>query len=128
MRWGTTTSRRARRSTPSKRTRIGPNKNSNTLMNESTQTDALRSDIDVTRRRMDDTMDQIGDRLQPRHLLDEILGMFRGDGGQDGPNRAQELGKKLSRSAGSVANTVVESIKENPMPALVIGAGIAWMI
>ena len=50
-------------------------------MNESlkNEPEAIRSDIDVTRRRMDDTMDALGERLQPRHLLDEVLGYFRGN-------------------------------------------------
>src|SRR5215204_4996501 len=49
------------------------------LMNDSpkNETETIRSDIDTTRRRMDDTMDALGDRLQPRHLLDEFLGFLR---------------------------------------------------
>src|SRR3954468_1123855 len=94
---------RASPSTRCRKTRTGPNTNSNTLMNESTDTDAIRSDIDTTRRRMDDTMDAIGDRLQGRHLLDEILGLFRG--GENGDRRSQ-VGEKISRSASTAANKV----------------------
>jgi ElaB/YqjD/DUF883 family membrane-anchored ribosome-binding protein len=93
----------------------------------SNEADALRSDIDVTRQRMDDTMDQLGDRLQPRHLVDEVLGYFRGDAG-NGDSRLHEMRDKLSRSASSAVHGVVDTVKQNPLPALVIGAGIAWMI
>src|SRR4051812_5731110 len=98
-------------------------------MNDSheNETEAIRSDIDVTRRRMDDTMDALGDRLQPRHLLDEVLGFFRGNG-SDGDNKLTQMREKLTQSAGTAMNAVVDTVKSNPMPALLIGAGVAWMI
>ncbi|MCR6655354.1 MAG: DUF3618 domain-containing protein [Opitutus sp.] len=39
-------------------------------------TETLRSDIDTTRERMDETIDRLGDRLQGRHLVDEVIGFF----------------------------------------------------
>lgn len=88
---------------------------------------AIRSDIDETRRRMDDTMDALGDRLQPRHLLDEFLGFLRGSAG-DGETRLTHMRDKLSRSAETAMHSVADTVKKNPMPALLIGAGVAWMI
>jgi ElaB/YqjD/DUF883 family membrane-anchored ribosome-binding protein len=98
-------------------------------MNESqhNEPEALRSDIDVTRRRMDDTMDALGDRLQPRHLLDELLGFLRG-GGNDGESRLTQIREKVTTSCDTAMHSVVDSVKQNPMPALVIGAGVAWMV
>lgn len=88
-------------------------------------TEAIRSEIDTTRRRMDDTMEALGDRLKGRHLFDELLGLFR----PDNPNsKAMEIRDKVSRSASTAARSVVDTVKANPVPALLIGAGIAWMI
>ncbi|MEO6569047.1 MAG: DUF3618 domain-containing protein [Opitutaceae bacterium] len=89
------------------------------------ETEAIRSEIDTTRRRMDDTMDALGDRLKGRHLFDELLGFFRSD---NGSSKAAEIREKVSRSASTVAHSVADTVKANPMPALLIGAGIAWMI
>jgi ElaB/YqjD/DUF883 family membrane-anchored ribosome-binding protein len=94
---------------------------------EKNETEAIRSDIDVTRRRMDDTMDALGDRLQPRHLLDEILGFLRGGSG-DGDSRLKAVRDKVTSSADTAIHAVTDTIKQNPMPALLIGAGVAWMI
>jgi ElaB/YqjD/DUF883 family membrane-anchored ribosome-binding protein len=91
------------------------------------QADALRSDIDVTRQRMDDTIDSLGERLQPRHLLDEVAGWFRGETAE-GDSRLNQLRDKVSRGANQAAQSVVETVKANPVPALLIGAGVAWMI
>jgi len=97
-------------------------------MNPSDKTDpeAIRSDINVTRQRMDDTMDALGDRLQPRHLLDELLGYLRGGDGDN--NRLKQVREKVARSADTAVHAVADTIKENPLPALLIGAGVAWMI
>jgi hypothetical protein len=96
-------------------------------MNQAAENDtnAIRSQIDTTRRRMDDTMEALGDRLKGRHLFDEVLGLFR----SDNPNhKAMEIRDKVSRSASTAARSVVDTVKSNPVPALLIGAGIAWMI
>jgi ElaB/YqjD/DUF883 family membrane-anchored ribosome-binding protein len=97
-------------------------------MNESYKqdTDAIRSDIDVTRRRMDDTMDALSERLQPRHLLDEFLGFFRRS--SEGDGQLKQLREKVTHSADTAMHAVVDTVKQNPMPALLIGAGVAWMI
>src|ERR1051325_3010794 len=92
-------------------------------MNDTHSTEALKSDIDTTRRRMDETMDALGHRLQGRHLLDELLGLFRKNDSDGAATR-----EKLKNSAQSALNSVVDTVKENPVPVLLIGAGIGWMI
>ncbi len=87
----------------------------------------IRSDIDATRRRMDNTMDALADRLQPHHLLDEVLGFFRGEN-DHGEDRLTQLREKISHSATTTMHSVVDTVKQNPMPALLIGAGVAWML
>lgn len=93
----------------------------------SNEPEAIRSDIDVTRQRMDDTMDALGNRLQPRHLLDEALGYLRGNSAE-GESRLTRLREKMTSSCDTAMHSVVDSVKQNPMPALMIGAGVAWMI
>ena len=97
-------------------------------MNQSThpETEAIRSDIDTTRRQMDDTMDALRERLQPKHLIDEVLGFFRRS--TEGNDKLTHLREKVAHSADTAMNAVIDSVKKNPMPALLIGAGVAWMI
>ena len=89
--------------------------------------EAIRSDIDVIRRRLDDTIDALGDRLQPRHLLDEVLGYLRGNSAE-GENRMSQIKERVTQSAESALHSVVDTVKQNPLPALLIGAGVGWMI
>ncbi|MEO7599870.1 MAG: hypothetical protein ABIV50_13115 [Opitutus sp.] len=85
------------------------------------ESDALRSEIDSTRGRMDDTIDALENRLQGRHLVDEIVGFFRRS---DSSGEASQWKQKITDSAGSV----VDSVKAHPLPLLMIGAGIGWLI
>lgn len=87
------------------------------------ETAAIRSEIESTRRQMDDRMDALRERFQGRHLIDEILGFFRNN-----PDRSRDLGQKLSQSASTAMHSVTDTLKANPVPALLIGAGVAWMI
>lgn len=98
-------------------------------MNEASrsETDAIRSNIDETRHRMDETMDALGNRLQGRHLVDEVLGFFRRRS-DNGDGMGARTGQKIKQSADTAMHAVVDTVKANPLPSLMIGAGIAWMI
>ena len=97
------------------------------------ETEAIRSDIEMTRRRMDDTMDALGERLHGRHLLDEIIGFFRhnsdttSETGERVREKLSETAGKISDSASTAANAVVDTVKKNPLPVLMIAAGAAWL-
>lgn len=100
------------------------------------ETESIRSDIEMTRRRMDDTMDALGERLNGRHLLDEIIGFFRGNETSDGTaTRIREkvsatssrVREKVTDAASTAGRAVVSTVKENPVPIVLIGAGAAWL-
>jgi hypothetical protein len=85
---------------------------------------AIRSDIESTRRRLDTTIDAIGNRLHGRHLLDEVVGMVRNTASKsDGDG----MGKQILQSASSASRKLVTSVEQNPVPVLLIGAGVAWL-
>jgi len=83
-------------------------------------TTQLRAEIEQTRAAMDQTLERLGTRVQPRHLLDDVLDFFQNENGSE-DNRAQ----RTMREAGTVA---LDKLKSNPMPATLIGAGLAWLL
>ena len=64
---------------------------------------------EATRHRLADTLDELHDRLTPGHMLDEVLTYARGGGAG------------FMRALGNAA-------RENPIPALLIGAGCAMFL
>lgn len=83
----------------------------------------IRSEIDSTRRRMDDNLDALRERLRGRHLLDEIVGFFRNN-----QSETSELRHKVSNTVQTAADSLVNTVKTNPLPLLLVGAGVGWMI
>lgn len=83
----------------------------------------IRSNIRRTRRRMDETLDELGERLHPKHLLDDAIDYFKHR--PKGSGRARKRAKGAASRAG---RAVAHQVKGNPLPSMLIGAGIAWLI
>ena len=89
----------------------------------------IRDDIRRTRSNMDQTVDAIGERLRPRHLLDDVIDLFRSPSGGGGGGQASSPNM---RDAASVAKDLganaFQKLKAHPMPAALIAAGVAWLL
>ncbi|MGC1480143.1 MAG: DUF3618 domain-containing protein [Chthoniobacterales bacterium] len=85
----------------------------------------IRADIRGKRREMDEKIDQLGDRLHPRHLLDDVIDIFRRRSGSGGGGAG---GADIGQSTRQAGRAVKNQLKENPVPALLVGAGVAWWL
>ena len=93
----------------------------------------IQREIRETRAEMDQTVDALGERLRPRHLLDDLLEMFRGWGPTSGGTSASSSTSSGAMSGATdkfrdAGSKVIEKLGQNPMPAALIGAGVAWML
>jgi hypothetical protein len=69
------------------------------------ETDRIEADIQQSRHRLNDTIDALGSKLSPGQILDEVMGLAQGQAGQFTAN----LGRQ---------------VRDNPLPAVLIGAGV----
>jgi hypothetical protein len=69
----------------------------------------LEREIDQTRANMDQTLGALERKFSPGQLLDQAMAFARENGGEFAANFSQ-------------------SVKQNPMPALLTAVGIAWMV
>jgi gas vesicle protein len=86
--------------------------------------DATRSQIDQTRAEMSETVDALKERLNPRHLGEQAKDTVR----EATIGRAQDAASAAIDTARDTGMTLLESIKENPIPAALTGIGIAWLL
>jgi hypothetical protein len=70
---------------------------------------------------LDDTLENLNERLSPRSIINDILSWVESQG-------TDQTGKRSGNSLQRGYRNVIRQVKENPMPALLIGAGITWMI
>lgn len=69
----------------------------------------IERDIDHTRAEMSETLDAIGARLQPDYIKEQAKDAFR----------------STARDTGT---TMLDTIKENPVPSLIAGLSIGWLV
>jgi len=89
------------------------------------RSEQIRHEIDTTRQQMDQTIDALAGRLKGRHLADEVIGIFRSNVTAE---TATKFKDKVTQTTNSAVNSFVNSVKSNPWPALLIGAGAAWLV
>lgn len=70
----------------------------------------IERDVEQTRARLSGTLDELRDRAQPGQLFEQVLDYAKQSGGAD---MARNLGQQM---------------RDNPLPLLLIGAGIGWLM
>ena len=107
------------------------------LSGEERRAEMLERSIAERRQRINRTLDEIGERVKPRHLLDELLG--RASGSSIDPSRVKEGAAAGMQSVSSAlrsasdqlmsgAKSASQQIRRNAWPAAALGAGAAWWI
>lgn len=107
--------------------------------------DKIRHDIDHTRAEMDETIDALSDRLQPRSLLAGAMewvgmGSQHAAAATTGASFASGLAADLLNSfrnsakdatmiaAKKAGHATWNTIREHPLPSALIGAGLIWLL
>jgi ElaB/YqjD/DUF883 family membrane-anchored ribosome-binding protein len=75
----------------------------------SMETDRIEADLNESRHRLNDTLSALGDKLSPGQMLDEVVGLAQGQAG--------DFAKKLGAQ-----------VKDNPLPTLLIAAGVGMLL
>ena len=83
---------------------------------EAVEAAEIRADIEDTRQEMGGTLQELGDRLEPGHLVDRAKENVR----EATIGRVEDTAKGMSEM-------VMETIKRNPIPAAMAGAGLALL-
>ncbi len=68
----------------------------------------LQQDIRQTRSALDDKLDALSERLNPKAWVGDFASAFQGEGS-------------------GIAQKLVDNVKRNPLPAAMVGAGLAWL-
>lgn len=77
----------------------------------------IENDIDQTRHTMDVLFDTLTERLHPRAVVDHLFDRFQ----------LPENRKKVQDVFLNTGKRISDSFQENPIPLLLIGAGVAWI-
>jgi ElaB/YqjD/DUF883 family membrane-anchored ribosome-binding protein len=101
---------------------------------EQRKANELRSSIEGTRAELGHTIDAIQERLKPSHLKEQVKDTLR-DKYEDTKaevreatiGRVENMMHDASDTVSEARATIVETIRENPVPAALAGIGLAWL-
>ena len=78
------------------------------MANNSDEADKIEADIRDTRRSIDEKVEQLQGRLSPGDIVEGVVDFARTNGG-------------------AIADRVGRGVRDNPVPAAMIGAGVLWL-
>ncbi len=83
----------------------------------SEETDRIVADLNESRSRLNDTMEELSSKLKPSQLASEAATFVKG-----------QAGKAVKGAVHGVKSKVGTQMQRNPLPLLLIAGGIAWMV
>lgn len=91
----------------------------------------IRARIEESRSRMGETVEEIGARVNPDRVQRELKARARGEVDElkaTMKQKARSTMRNLEHEAEESGRGVWRTIKENPVPATMVGVGLAWLM
>lgn len=95
---------------------------------------AIRAEIRDTRERVGDTLEQIGERLNPNHLKEQVRENVSHIKDQVRENirdatigRVEHMAQNAANRVNETRMTIADTVRENPIPAAMVGIGLGWL-
>jgi ElaB/YqjD/DUF883 family membrane-anchored ribosome-binding protein len=90
----------------------------------SPRTDAIRADIEATRERLGETLEELGSRLNPQRLKQQAK-----DAVHDATiGRVQNMARNTMDKATNTGKGIADVVRENPIPIALIALGAGWLL
>ena len=83
----------------------------------------IRAEIEETRAQMGDTLDEIGERLRPSHIKQQI-----GQSVRDATvGRVEDAARNAADRVSGAGQRFVDVVRDNPIPVAMVGIGLGWL-
>jgi ElaB/YqjD/DUF883 family membrane-anchored ribosome-binding protein len=95
------------------------------------QVEALRGDMEDTRAQIGETLEQLEERLTPRSLANDAATAVKGAASrrmEQVMHTASERMNEMTERTRGAAGAIVERAGSNPWPAMVVGAGLGYLL
>ena len=84
----------------------------------------IERQIDYTRAQLATTINAIGERLSP----DNLLAQAKSSAKEATVGRFRDMTHEANRKMEGMANSLGQTVRENPLPVAVIGLGLGWLL
>ena len=87
------------------------------------EVEVLETEIEATREEMTDTVQTIGDRLDPANVVQGAKDTVR----EATVGKVEHMTSNVMETAADTGSGIVETIRRNPIPAAMAAIGIGWL-
>jgi Skp family chaperone for outer membrane proteins len=94
------------------------------INSDSDDPEVIRARIEQTRAEMSETVNTIQEKLSPEHLKQQAQEMVR----EATVGKVEEMANMANRKVRNWRSNMAETIKQNPVPAALIGIGLGWLL
>jgi ElaB/YqjD/DUF883 family membrane-anchored ribosome-binding protein len=84
----------------------------------------LRAEIRETRERMSETLGELSERLNPNRIKAQVKENIR----EATVGRVENMARNAADRVNETRHGVIDKIRENPIPAAMIGIGLGWLL
>jgi len=91
---------------------------------ETDNPDEIRDDIEQTRAQMSGTLDAIEAKLNPHRIAQQVTDTVK----EATVGKAEEFMSDMSDRAQDLGSTFMDTLRENAVPAALIGLGLGWLM
>jgi ElaB/YqjD/DUF883 family membrane-anchored ribosome-binding protein len=85
---------------------------------------AIRADIQQTRARMSQTVEDIGERLNPERVKQQLKQNLH----DATIGKAENMARAAADRVDHTRHNLMDNIRDNPIPAAMVGIGLGWLI
>ncbi|GLC23558.1 hypothetical protein rosag_00710 [Roseisolibacter agri] len=83
----------------------------------------LRAGIRETRERLGETLEELGARLNPQHIRQQVKHDIR----DATIGRVEHMARQAADRVQETRSSLADTIRENPIPAAMVGIGLGWL-
>jgi ElaB/YqjD/DUF883 family membrane-anchored ribosome-binding protein len=87
----------------------------------------IEREIEATRERMSEDIEAIGEKFTPAHVKARAREALQ-DAREAAMEKVQEVAHQVKDTARDAGTGVAEAVRRNPVPAAMIGVGVAWLV
>src|SRR5688572_12085355 len=85
---------------------------------------AIRADIQRTRERMGRTVEELGERLNPDRLKQQVKQNLH----DATIGKAENMARNAAYRVDETRHNMMDNIRDNPIPAAMVGIGLGWLL
>ncbi len=89
---------------------------------------SIRAGISETRERLSDTLSEIGERLNPHVVREQVTERVKEGIREATIGRVEHMARSAANTVNATGGGIVATVRDNPVPAAIVAVGLAWML